>query len=240
MNRIIKVSIIFGLTFGIIPTVYLNQPLVVNAESSNLMRRKINNPIIPIEHLVDISQLSTKAQKAANNVKTWSDSKDMVWIAIYREGKENYVFFNRQDQFLIFKTNPEKGGEYTIPKGKFFAVSDTMLDKIITKQDFNGRYRFKGTTNGSYSENYITPLVEVDDQGYEKPNQDKEPYWALHSPPYEGKTPSENLNTAGNSCIRLKIKVAKFIQSTVAKEIIIEGNTDFNVYLTRYDPSEYQ
>jgi hypothetical protein len=240
MNRIIKASIIFGLNFGIIPLLYLNQPLVVNAESSNMMRRKINKPVIPIEHLVDISQLSTKAQKAANIVKTWSDSKDMVWIAIYREDKENYVFFNRQDQFLIFKTNPEKGGEYTIPKGKFFAVSDTMLEKIITKQTFTGRYQFNSVNKTSYNENYITPLIEVDLEGYEKPKQDKEPYWALHSPPYEGKIPSENLNTAGNSCIRLKIKVAKFIQSTIAKEIIIEGNTDFNVYLTRYDPNEYQ
>jgi hypothetical protein len=240
MNRLISSAIVFGLTVGMIPIIDFNSTSIVRAESSNIIRRKVNNPILPVEYLVDISKLSVNAQKAANNVRTWSNSRDMLWIAIYREADENYVFFNRKDQFLIFRTNPEKGGDYTIPKGKFFAVNDTMLDKIITKQDFNGRYRFKGTTNGSYSENYISPLVEVDDQGYEKPNQAQEPYWALHSPPYTGRIPSENLITAGNSCIRLKIKVARFIQNTIAKELLIEGNTDFNVYLTRYDPLEYK
>ena len=115
-----------------------------------------------------------------------------------------------------------------------------MLEKIITKQTFNGRYRFQGTTNGSYNENYITPLVEVNADGNELPNQAKEPYWALHSPPYTTRIPSEDLSTAGNSCIRLKLNVAKFIQNTIAKEVLIYENTDFNAYLVRYDPLEFQ
>jgi hypothetical protein len=240
MKVIFKVTILLGILGTSMPSVLFLDTPTAQAQSSNSIKRKVTIPILPIEHLVDINNISIAARKAAQNVQQWSNSYDQVWIAIYREGKENYVFYTRgQDQFLIFKTNPEKGGDYTIPKGKFFAINDTMLEKIITKQTLNGTYRFTGTGNGSYKENYITPLVEVDGNGYELPNQDKDPYWALHSPPYQGRIPSEELSTPGNSCIRLKIAVAKFIQNTIAKELLVNHNTDFNVYLTRYDPKEY-
>ncbi len=206
-----------------------------------IVKRKINYPVLPTDHLINLSQLSAKARKAALQVQQWSNSDDLVWIAIYREGKENYVFYTRgQNQFLIFRTNPEKGGDHTIPKGKFFAVNDTMLEKIITKQTYKGTYRFNSTENGSYSEKYVTPLIEVDQKGYELPNQSNQLYWALHSPPYTGNVPSEELSTPGNSCIRLKIDVAKFIQHSVALELLVNQNTDFNIYLTRYDPKEYR
>jgi hypothetical protein len=241
MKSILKIALIATLMLSASPTIILFTPINVNARSNNTLRRKVTNPRLPVEHLVVINKLSSAAQKAAKNVQQWSNSNDLVWIAIYREGKENYVFYTRgQDQFLIFRTNPEKGGDFTIPKGKLFAINDTMLEKIINKQTVNGTYRFEGTTNGSYKENYITPLVEVDKDGYELPNQAKDPYWALHSPPYQGRIPSEELLTPGNSCIRLKIAVAKFIQHTIAKEILINDNTEFNAYLTRYDPLEFK
>ena len=236
--RLILVSFVFATSISIIE---LSKPAIVQAQSLNDLKTKTSQILVPYEHLVEIKLLSPQARLAAQNVKQWSNSTNLVWIAVYREGKENYIFYTRgKDQFFVFRTNPEKGGDYTIPKGKIFAVNDTMLDKIISKQTPKGTYRFKGTTNGSYNEKYVTPLVQVDKDGYELPNQNAEPYWAMHSPPYKGNIPDEELNTPGNSCIRLKINVARFIQKTVSQELLANRNYDFNVYLMRYDPKEFE
>ncbi len=183
--------------------------------------------------LVNPNLLSKDAYRALETVKGWTLRNAKVWLVVYREGNESYMFASFGGKAYVFDTNPEKGGEqYSIPYRRLFTINNTMLRSIISKQGKDGSFRLPG---GAY-ENYITPLVQIDLNGKPLPGQINSPYWAIHSPPYYTPgQPSEELDAAGNSCLRAKIGVARFIQNFAVREMNNPSGVSF--YLRRWDNS---
>jgi hypothetical protein len=202
---------------------------------------------VPMKQTIPISQLSKKARAAAETIKSWTNNPSTQFISmiIYREGDENYMFYQRGTQFFIFETNPEIGGSQTMPYNKVFTVNMSTLLGVLSKENSDGQFYF---TDGEYFENWVTPLVAIDSFGNIIPGQNIHKNKALHSIPYsdpKGPNPdpkhtSNSLKQRGHGCGRFEISVAKFIQKTVIEGMITFPQLRTQVRVARWDPNTFK
>jgi hypothetical protein len=191
-----------------------------------------NNFNPPLGIQVDKSKLSVEATKALAVVAKWSTSSKQLWLVVYRETKESYIFSSYNGIVSVFSTNPEKGGEFSIPYKTLFTINPVLLSMYVRKQDSTGAYKFPS----GYYENYVTPLMKIYPNGKLVPGQDNTLPWAIHTPPYDIKgQPSTDLTRAGNSCLRVNFGFAKYVQDFAVTET--RKPTGIKIYLRRWDNS---
>jgi hypothetical protein len=211
------------------PTAQIQKPKEV---LTTVKPQLANNFNPPVAVQVDKAKLSVDATKAISVVAKWSANNKQLWLIVYRETNESYIFSSYNGVVSVFSTNPEKGGEYSIPYKTLFTINPVLLSMYARKQDSTGAYKFPG----GYYENYVTPLMKIYPNGKLVPGQDNTLPWAIHTPPYNVKgQPSTDLTRAGNSCLRVNFGFAKYMQDFAVSET--QKTSGIKIYLRRWDNS---
>jgi hypothetical protein len=241
LNAVVKIVLSVGSVglIGFNPNMASAAPLSPQLDSTHQVKASKNTTIpIPLEKTIPLSKLSTNAKAALEKVKTWnSNSPDIITMVIYREGSENYMFYTRGTQAVVFQTNPEIGGTESMPKGKIFTVNKSTLLGVLSKQDkVSGEFFF---TDGEYYERWVTPLIAIDRNGKPLPGQDIHMNYMIHSVPYNTsflitKKDSNDLSKKGHGCGRTDIAVAKFLQQTMVQEFLPFASK-VKVFVLRWD-----
>jgi hypothetical protein len=233
--KIIPISVLLAtLLVGVLPTQVNAQQLASPTTKPIIVKPKTVSPVNDFnpDQSIQIkkSQLSQEALQSLDIIQKWSVNNKQLWLVVYREKKESYIFASFNGQVSVFATNPEKGGEYTIPYRTLFTVNPALLQFYVSSQDSTGAYQFKA----GFYENYITPLMKIYPNGKLVPGQDNTPPWAIHTPPYDVKgQPSTDLTKAGNSCLRASFAFAKYMQTFALNEI--KNPAGVKIYLRRWD-----